>query len=114
MNQILQSLMHLLVLPMAALGAFYIGYRGLAEPDKTLTARFEVAQTALIIVYFVFSIAPLGCVNGILRLQKLDAKTSGFNGDSARSPPHETRSKHIIDLECVEFGYCVQIDQGVK
>ncbi|CAK0823685.1 unnamed protein product [Prorocentrum cordatum] len=65
---LLQSLIHLLLLPMAAGGVFYSGYRGLAEPDSTLYSRFRVGQVVLALVYFLFAVIPSGCVNGFFML----------------------------------------------
>merc|ERR1719183_1312774 len=68
----IQSLLDLVLLPMVALAVFYAGYRGLAEPDATLAFRFKVGQPALCFVYLLFSILPLGCLNGLAQLGSMD------------------------------------------
>jgi len=65
---ILQSALHLLLLPMAALGVFYSGYRGIAEPDATLAFRFKVGQPTLCVTYFFFTFVPFGCIHGLGQL----------------------------------------------
>eukprot|EP00930_Biecheleria_cincta_P042668 TRINITY_DN29359_c0_g1_i1.p1 TRINITY_DN29359_c0_g1~~TRINITY_DN29359_c0_g1_i1.p1 ORF type:complete len:223 (+),score=39.64 TRINITY_DN29359_c0_g1_i1:68-736(+) len=66
---LIQSMLHLVLLPSFALGTFYIGYRGLAEPNTALVARYKWVQLALMLVFVIFSIVPTGCVNGIWRVQ---------------------------------------------
>jgi len=64
----LQTIVHLILLPSASLWTFYLGYRGLAEPDPQLVKNFQAAEIGLSLVYLMFSLLPLGCVNGIFRL----------------------------------------------
>jgi len=66
---LLQTIIHLTLLPSASLWTFYLGYRGLAEPDPQLVKNFQIAQLGLSVIYFVFSVFPFGCVNGIFRLR---------------------------------------------
>jgi len=73
---LMQSLLHLLLLPSAALSTFYLGYRGLAEPDPQLLNRYRACQLCLMATYVVFSLAPVGCINGIWRLQSLGGYSS--------------------------------------
>jgi len=68
---LLQSAIHLLLLPAAALGVFYAGYRGLVEPDPTLNFRFKVGQPALGLIYLLLAIIPAGCVNGFAMFSKV-------------------------------------------
>jgi len=68
MKWILQSLIHALILPSASLAIFYFGYRGVAEPDKSLITRFKVGESVLCIAYFVLAIVPWGCANGVAKL----------------------------------------------
>jgi len=65
----IQTIIHLILLPSASLWTFYLGYRGLAEPDPQLVKNFQAAQLALSVIYFIFSVFPMGCVNGIFRLR---------------------------------------------
>mmetsp|Transcript_20055 Transcript_20055/g.46951 ORF Transcript_20055/g.46951 Transcript_20055/m.46951 type:complete len:232 (+) Transcript_20055:128-823(+) len=74
---LLQSTLHLLLLPNLALAVFYSGYRGLAEPDTLLASRFRVAQPALAFGYFVLGVVPWGCANGLTQLANMEAYTSG-------------------------------------
>jgi len=67
-NWLLLSLIHLVLLPVAALFVFYSGYRGLAEPDSQLTTRFKIGQPILGFIYFLFGLVPYGCVNGLAKL----------------------------------------------
>lgn len=66
---LIQSALHLLLLPAAALGVFYSGYRGLAEPDSTLAFRFKVGQPLLAAVYLLMAVAPWGSINGFAQLE---------------------------------------------
>jgi len=68
---LLQSLIHLLLLPMAAGAVFYSGYRGLAEPDSTLSFRYRVGQPLLAFGYFLFAVIPAGCLNGFSMLGQM-------------------------------------------
>lgn len=65
---LIQSAIHLLLLPVAAFAVFYAGYRGLAEPDNTLLCRFKAGQPILAIIYLLFILVPWGPVNGFIRL----------------------------------------------
>jgi len=40
---LVQSLLHVMLLPPAALGTFYLGYRGVAAPEPLLVHRFQFA-----------------------------------------------------------------------
>merc|ERR1719330_465663 len=44
---LLQSLLHLFLLPAASFATFYSGSRGFAEPDSQLAYRFKLAQPCL-------------------------------------------------------------------
>uniref|UniRef100_A0A7S1RZ79 Uncharacterized protein n=1 Tax=Alexandrium catenella TaxID=2925 RepID=A0A7S1RZ79_ALECA len=74
---LLQSALHLLLLPAAALAVFYGGYRGLAEPDSQLAFRFKVAQPALAFAYLLLGIVPWGCANGLAQLGEMKDYTDG-------------------------------------
>eukprot|EP00930_Biecheleria_cincta_P043628 TRINITY_DN29945_c0_g1_i1.p2 TRINITY_DN29945_c0_g1~~TRINITY_DN29945_c0_g1_i1.p2 ORF type:complete len:236 (+),score=15.99 TRINITY_DN29945_c0_g1_i1:30-710(+) len=65
---LLQSAIHAVVLPSAALLVFYSGYRGIAEPDSQLVARFKTLQPVLAVVYFLLAVVPWGCINGLAKL----------------------------------------------
>eukprot|EP00442_Polarella_glacialis_P008010 CAMPEP_0115056158 /NCGR_PEP_ID=MMETSP0227-20121206/5037_1 /TAXON_ID=89957 /ORGANISM="Polarella glacialis, Strain CCMP 1383" /LENGTH=107 /DNA_ID=CAMNT_0002440799 /DNA_START=243 /DNA_END=563 /DNA_ORIENTATION=+ len=65
---LLQSAIHLIVLPVVALGVFYSGYRGLAEPDSSLAWRFKVGQPILAFAYLLLGTVPWGSVNGLAKL----------------------------------------------
>lgn len=66
---LIQSMLHLVMLPSFALGTFYIGYRGLAEPNAPLVARYKWTQLLLVFIFLIFSIVSSGCINGFWRLQ---------------------------------------------
>jgi len=74
---LLQSLLHLLLLPMIALAVFYSGYRGIVEPDTALVSRFKAGQPTLAFVYFLLSIVPWGCINGLAQLADMHNYTDG-------------------------------------
>jgi len=74
---LLQSALHLLLLPAAALAVFYGGYRGLAEPDPQLAFRFKVSQPALAFAYLLLGIVPWGCANGLAQLGEMKDYTEG-------------------------------------
>lgn len=74
---LLQSLLHLVLLPASALAVFYAGYRGLAEPDPTLTWRYKVGQPALAFLYFLQFIVPWGSINGLVELSDKNKYTEG-------------------------------------
>mmetsp|Transcript_31482 Transcript_31482/g.80255 ORF Transcript_31482/g.80255 Transcript_31482/m.80255 type:complete len:231 (+) Transcript_31482:79-771(+) len=74
---LVQSALHMLLLPVAALGTFYSGYRGLSEPDSTLVFRFKVAQPALAFAYFLLGVTPWGCTNGLAQLGDMTNYTDG-------------------------------------
>lgn len=71
---LLQSTLHLLLLPPTALGVFYLGYRGVAAPEPLLAYRFQFAQLCLGFVYVFLAIVPHQCVNGLIRLASLNAQ----------------------------------------
>merc|ERR1712129_412779 len=78
----IQSMLHLLLLPTAALTTFYCGYRGLVEPDPALALRFKVVQPVLGFTYFLLGILPFGCAHGLTELGRIasftEDKGSGF------------------------------------
>jgi len=78
---LIQSLLHVLLLPPAALGVFYLGYRGLAAPEPLLAHRFQYAQLALGFVSVLLATFPYKCVNGLIRLAFLS--TEGMEGFQA-------------------------------
>merc|ERR1712079_188122 len=53
---LLQSMIHLVLLPVSALAVFYGGYRGLAEPDSKMAFRFKVGQPALGFCYLLLGL----------------------------------------------------------
>jgi len=65
---VVQSLLHVILIPTAALLTFYVGYRGIAAPDAVLVARFQIAQVVLGSISMGFALWPVGCVNGLARL----------------------------------------------
>mmetsp|Transcript_30974 Transcript_30974/g.72258 ORF Transcript_30974/g.72258 Transcript_30974/m.72258 type:complete len:217 (+) Transcript_30974:89-739(+) len=69
---LLQSLLHLVLLPPFALAVFYVGYRGLVEPDETLIFRFKVGQPAAAVVYFLLGILPVGA-SGLIMLNQTNS-----------------------------------------
>eukprot|EP00405_Crypthecodinium_cohnii_P019021 CAMPEP_0206475582 /NCGR_PEP_ID=MMETSP0324_2-20121206/34174_1 /ASSEMBLY_ACC=CAM_ASM_000836 /TAXON_ID=2866 /ORGANISM="Crypthecodinium cohnii, Strain Seligo" /LENGTH=230 /DNA_ID=CAMNT_0053950985 /DNA_START=68 /DNA_END=760 /DNA_ORIENTATION=- len=74
---VVQSGIHLLILPACALATFYCGYRGLCEPDATLASRFKMAQPILALIYFFMAIVPFGCAHGLAEFSKIDDHTQG-------------------------------------
>mmetsp|Transcript_51846 Transcript_51846/g.150841 ORF Transcript_51846/g.150841 Transcript_51846/m.150841 type:complete len:221 (+) Transcript_51846:110-772(+) len=74
---VIQSGLHLILLPVAALATFYSGYRGLAEPDSSLAWRFKVAQPILGMFYFFMGILPFGCAHGLAELGQISDHTGG-------------------------------------
>mmetsp|Transcript_137121 Transcript_137121/g.356268 ORF Transcript_137121/g.356268 Transcript_137121/m.356268 type:complete len:129 (+) Transcript_137121:1-387(+) len=74
MQWLVQSALHVLLLPPAALGAFYLGYRGLAAPEPLLAYRFQYAQLGLGAVSVLLALFPYKCVNGVIRLAFLSAQ----------------------------------------
>mmetsp|Transcript_24418 Transcript_24418/g.57789 ORF Transcript_24418/g.57789 Transcript_24418/m.57789 type:complete len:230 (-) Transcript_24418:351-1040(-) len=74
---LLQSALHLLLLPASALAVFYGGYRGLAEPDSQLAFRFKVAQPALAFAYLLLGLVPWGCANGLAQLGSMKEYSEG-------------------------------------
>mmetsp|Transcript_70819 Transcript_70819/g.196745 ORF Transcript_70819/g.196745 Transcript_70819/m.196745 type:complete len:234 (+) Transcript_70819:50-751(+) len=73
----IQSGLHLLMLPAAALAVFYSGYRGLAEPDQQLLTRYKVAQPILGAAFFIMALVPFGCINGLSKLATISNFTDG-------------------------------------
>lgn len=71
----LQSALAFLPLSAGALAVFYCGYRGLAEPDATLTMRFTVCQPILCVVYLLLAIVPWGSTNGLAKLDQVSHYT---------------------------------------
>eukprot|EP00928_Gymnodinium_smaydae_P031509 TRINITY_DN23100_c0_g1_i1.p2 TRINITY_DN23100_c0_g1~~TRINITY_DN23100_c0_g1_i1.p2 ORF type:complete len:235 (+),score=42.04 TRINITY_DN23100_c0_g1_i1:146-850(+) len=74
---LLQSGLHLVMLPAAALAVFYSGYRGLAEPDTSLLFRYKVGQPVLGFCYALLGIVPWGCANGLVQLAEMKQHTEG-------------------------------------
>jgi len=74
---LLQSAIHALLLPCAALATFYAGYRGLADQDPQLTGRAKVAQPTLAFVYFLLGFMHWGCANGLLQLAFMKEYSDG-------------------------------------
>merc|ERR1712060_167108 len=74
---LLQSAIHMLLLPVGSLATFYSGYRGLAEPDSTLAFRFRIAQPILGFAYFLLGLVPWGCANGLAKLGEMGQYTDG-------------------------------------
>jgi len=75
---VMQSSLHAILIPMAALLTFYVGYRGIAVPDGVLVARFQIAQVVLGIVSINFALWPVGCVNGLARLLFVSPEPDGL------------------------------------
>lgn len=75
---IIESVLHLVMLPPAALAVFYSGYRGLAEPDGQLTWRFKALQPILAFTYLLLAVVPWGCANGLAKLGRVGEFTDGF------------------------------------
>merc|ERR1712137_1215098 len=75
---VVQSFLHAILIPMAALVTFYIGYRGIAAPDAVLVARFQIAQVVLDFISIGFALWPIGCVNGVGRLLFVYPEPDGF------------------------------------
>mmetsp|Transcript_44154 Transcript_44154/g.127470 ORF Transcript_44154/g.127470 Transcript_44154/m.127470 type:complete len:215 (-) Transcript_44154:92-736(-) len=73
----LQSALHLFLVPVAALATFYSGYRGFAEPDSSLACRFKVAQPLLGLFYFFMGILPFGCAHGLAEFGSVADHTGG-------------------------------------
>lgn len=78
---VLQSLLHLILLPVASLTVLYTGYRGLVEPDPTLAFRFKVAQPILGLTYFLLGILPFGCAHGLAELGHVASYTEEQGSD---------------------------------
>merc|ERR1719254_178216 len=72
----IQSLIHLLLLPTIALAVFYAGYRGLADSDSSLVFRFKIGQPLLAGLYLLLALLPLGCINGLAQLGSIDDHTN--------------------------------------
>jgi hypothetical protein len=69
---LIQSLLHLVLIPTPALAVFYSGYVGLAEPNDDMEKRFKVmGQPALAFAYFMLGLVPWGSVNGLAKLGML-------------------------------------------
>jgi len=62
---IVQSLLHVLLLPSFAFVVFYAGYRGLAEQDAVLLGRFTLGKILLGALCFLMGLLPVGCINGL-------------------------------------------------
>jgi len=65
---IVQSSLHVVLFPTAALWTFYLGYRGLASSKPHFVQRFLTLQPALAALYFLLAVASSGSVNGLARL----------------------------------------------
>mmetsp|Transcript_70651 Transcript_70651/g.204732 ORF Transcript_70651/g.204732 Transcript_70651/m.204732 type:complete len:243 (-) Transcript_70651:207-935(-) len=74
---IIQAMLHVLLFPPAALGVFYLGYRGLAARDQALLFRYHIAQGALAAMSFFVALFPYRCINGVLRLAFVPAVGNG-------------------------------------
>jgi len=74
---LIQSVLLHCLLPPAALGTFYLGYRGLAAPEPLLAYRFQFAQLGLGLLSVVLAVFPNRCVNGLVRLAYLDMQGMG-------------------------------------
>lgn len=68
---VLQSLIHLVLMPGAAFLLFYVGYSGIAEQDVTMLGRFTAGQLVLIFLSVFVSLVPFGCLNGFFKLKVL-------------------------------------------
>lgn len=65
---LLQSVLHVALLPPAQFAAFYLGYRGLATTERVLLRRFQFFQLVLCVISVFFAAVSFQCINGLLRL----------------------------------------------
>mmetsp|Transcript_85056 Transcript_85056/g.147555 ORF Transcript_85056/g.147555 Transcript_85056/m.147555 type:complete len:233 (+) Transcript_85056:29-727(+) len=76
---LLQSIIHVILLPVAAFLVFYAGYRGLAEPDRNLRGRFIAGQIVLALLCLLMTFVPFGCVNGLSKWAVMESYTAESN-----------------------------------
>lgn len=69
---VVQSLLHMVLIPGLAFMVFYAGYVALAEDSAgSRLGQFAIGQLVLIVVVFLMSLVPFGCINGLFKLMVL-------------------------------------------
>jgi len=74
---LIQSALHVLILPVASLATFYSGYRGIAGPEANLAFWFKIFQPMLGLSYLLLGLVPWGCINGLAQLSSMSDHTEG-------------------------------------
>jgi len=61
------AILNCLIIPPIALGIFYHGYRGLATNSKALLNQYKILHGLALIFLLLFTLVPLGSINGYTR-----------------------------------------------